>query len=78
MKETQAIIYLIAEQTSDLLAEHWNEIEAYRDGEAEIKIAFSHTLFYRCMLREIAQQRRQLYHWQRILQTHNGSKRERL
>lgn len=44
--EPTAIIDLITEQTRDLLAKHWTEIDAYRDGDADIKLSFSHALSY--------------------------------
>jgi hypothetical protein len=44
--EPEQLIDLIAAQTRQLLADHWTDIDSYRDGESEIKLAFSHTLSY--------------------------------
>lgn len=44
--ETEQLIDLITEQTRDLLTEHWTDIQSYRDGDADIKISFSHALSY--------------------------------
>ncbi len=44
--ETEQLIELIAAQTSNLLRDHWRDIDSYRDGDDEIKLAFSHTLSY--------------------------------
>ncbi len=44
--EHEQLIGLIAAQTSRLLQDHWSDIDSYRDGEDEIKLAFSHTLSY--------------------------------
>ena len=44
--EPEQLIDLIAEQTRSLLQDHWADIDSYRDGDDEIKLAFSHTLSY--------------------------------
>jgi hypothetical protein len=44
--EPTQLIELITAQTRSLLEDHWNDIDSYRDGESEIKLAFSHTLSY--------------------------------
>ncbi len=44
--EHEQLIELIAAQTRGLLQDHWSDIDSYRDGEDEIKLAFSHTLSY--------------------------------
>ena len=44
--EPEQLIDLIAEQTRSLLKDHWPDIDSYRDGDDEIKLAFSHTLSY--------------------------------
>jgi hypothetical protein len=44
--EPEQLIDLIAEQTRSLLQDHWPDIDSYRDGDDEIKLAFSHTLSY--------------------------------
>jgi hypothetical protein len=46
MTEPEALIDLIAEQTRSLLQDHWTDIDSYRDGDDEIKLAFSHLLSY--------------------------------
>jgi hypothetical protein len=46
MSEPEQLIELIAAQTSSLLKDHWADIDSCRDGEDEIKLAFSHTLSY--------------------------------
>jgi plasmid replication initiation protein len=44
--EPEQLIALIATHTRNLLKRHWSDIDSYRDGESEIKLAFSHTLSY--------------------------------
>ena len=44
--EPEQLIELIAAHTSSLLQEHWSLIDSYRDGDEEIKVAFSHKLSY--------------------------------
>jgi hypothetical protein len=51
--EPEQLIELISGQTRTLLQEHWTKIENYRDGEAEIKIGFSHALRYEGNLRVV-------------------------
>jgi hypothetical protein len=46
MTEPEQLIELIAAQTRGLLKEHWSDIDSYRNGDDEIKLAFSHTLSY--------------------------------
>jgi hypothetical protein len=44
--ELEQLIELITAQTRQLLQDHWTDIDSYRDGDDEIKLAFSHTLSY--------------------------------
>jgi hypothetical protein len=44
--EPEQLIELIAAHTRQLLEDHWTDIDSYRDGDDEIKLAFSHTLSY--------------------------------
>jgi hypothetical protein len=44
--EPEQLIDLIAAHTRQLLKDHWTDIDSYRDGDDEIKLAFSHTLSY--------------------------------
>jgi hypothetical protein len=44
--EPEQLIDLIAAQTKQLLKDHWTDIDSYRDGDDEIKLAFAHTLSY--------------------------------
>ena len=46
MTETEQLIELITTQTSNLLKNHWSDIDSCRDGDEQIKIAFSHKLSY--------------------------------
>ncbi len=44
--EPEQLIDLIAAQTRSLLEDHWADIQTYRDGDADIKLSFVHTLSY--------------------------------
>jgi hypothetical protein len=44
--EPEQLIDLITAQTRRLLKDHWPDIDSYRDGDDEIKLAFAHTLSY--------------------------------
>ena len=44
--EPEQLIELIAGHTRQLLQDHWSDIDSYRDGDDEIKLAFAHTLSY--------------------------------
>jgi hypothetical protein len=46
MTENEQLIDLISKQTADLLRSHWPDIDSYRNGDDEIKLAFAHTLSY--------------------------------
>jgi hypothetical protein len=46
MNEPEQLIELIAAHTRQLLQDHWSDIDSYRDGDEEIKVAFSHKLSY--------------------------------
>ena len=41
MNNREEIIKLIVKQAKSLLANHWLDIEEYRDGAAEIKVSFA-------------------------------------
>lgn len=46
MNESEQIIDLIAKQTKILIANHWPDIDEFRDDDEKIKVAFSHQISY--------------------------------